>query len=171
MSTAQTKFPKPRQFENSIHRWTINFLSGFAVLFFTIFVATCVRRVLGSQWVNTNGADFQSRIELYHAVDQHFTIGLITLAVWATGLFISGYLAGRNYANSKVMISCLSAACLMGWVIPHVWLNGGFIGVTSFIRALLVVPMLTWGVLLAREHSLSRFTLDTKKTGMAKVAG
>ena len=169
MEIAESKFrpaqaPIKRKFDlaNTLHRWTVNFSTGFLGLFCTLFIVTGVKRVLAAQWVNTNGALFESRIELYHAVDQHFTIGLIVLLLWSLGLFVSAYLAGRNFAKSKTMILCLTAVCIVGWVAPHVWLNNGFIGTTSLIRALLVVPIVTWGVFLAREHSLAKLNLNTQ---------
>ena len=160
--TAQAPIKHKLNLENTLHRWTMNFFTGFLGLFCTLFIVTGVKRVLAAQWVNTNGAIFESRVELYHAVDQHFTIGLIVLLLWSLGLFCSAYLAGRNFAKSNAMIMCLTGVCIAGWVTPHVWLNGGFIGTTSLIRALLVIPIVAWGVLLAREHSLAKLPPNTQ---------
>lgn len=77
-------------------------------------------------------------------------------------LVASAYLAGRSYEKSKTMICCLTAVCFCGWIVPHVMLNGGFIGATSLIRALFVIPMVALGVLLAREHSLAKLESKTQ---------
>ncbi len=165
MSTRTVQFTGPvppakpqkvAEFESSLGRWSINFATGFAGLFASLMIVTSVKRILAHQWVNSGGTDFATTSEFYAAVEQHAGIGVIVLVLWSLGLLFSAYLSGRKFANSTAMILCLSAVCFCGWVVPHVWLNGGFAGMTSILRALLIVPLVSWGVLLGQEISYKR---------------
>ena len=95
--------------EHSLYRWSMNFVLGFFGLLCTLVIVTGAKRVLAAQWLNTDGALFDSQIDLYQAVEQHFAISLMVLLLWSVGLFFSAYLAGLKVAKSKTMVFCLAA--------------------------------------------------------------